>query len=160
MTTSARNKRLSDGIADAFIKGVLQLCENHDSDLQYQWMRYLPDTDEMSKSAFGDYWKDVIEKIEIRVKSTPILRPASLGALRRIQDLRRVSTHDCDRHGNFLFPDIQPELYIAPGYTKTPGDQALLRKLGLSNQTMSRGISARQARSWTSQFTNENASGR
>ena len=65
MTTSARNKALAKGIADAFIKGVLQLCKHQD--LQYQWMRYLPNIDD--ESAFDEFWIDFIKRMEILLET-------------------------------------------------------------------------------------------
>jgi hypothetical protein len=38
--TSRRNQGLIEAIADAFIAGVLQLCQHQT--LEYQWMRYQP----------------------------------------------------------------------------------------------------------------------
>ncbi|KND89214.1 hypothetical protein TOPH_06201 [Tolypocladium ophioglossoides CBS 100239] len=111
VTTSVRNQRLVDGIADAFITAVQQLCE-HDT-LQYQWMRYLPKKEDYP---WDDFWTSLLDKIGARLRSTPVLRPANGGALRLIKDLRVNAPIELDRNEKPLFSDISPEIYLSLRY--------------------------------------------
>ncbi|KAK3367905.1 hypothetical protein B0H63DRAFT_489977 [Podospora didyma] len=129
VTTSVRNEGLAKGIAEAFIKGVLQLCE-HDT-LQYQWMRYLPS---QSDYPWGSFWISVINKIENLVKSTAVLVPASRGRLKLIMNSRRHGDYELDRFGRPLFPDTAPELYPSLKYKSQ--DLALLEPYGLKRLSM------------------------
>jgi hypothetical protein len=129
VTTSPRNEGLAVGIADAFIKAVLQLC-SHDT-LQYQWMRYLPDADGYPWDGF---WKGVISKIKDRIMSTSVLRPANEGPLRLIRNSRAHTNMELDRFGNPLFPDTTPELYLSLRYQAADLDR--LRDFGLESTRM------------------------
>ncbi|KAG9256351.1 uncharacterized protein F5Z01DRAFT_618953 [Emericellopsis atlantica] len=126
-TTSPRNQSLGHKIPAAFVLAVLQMCE-HET-LQYRWMRYLPSDD--SENAWGPFWTGVIDGIKDNVKVTPVLRPASLGPLRKIGEMRRNSRLDVDHKGQPLFPDIAPEKYLSPRYAQE--DLELLKSLGLEN---------------------------
>ncbi|KAK3684086.1 hypothetical protein B0T22DRAFT_385008 [Podospora appendiculata] len=130
VTTSARNEGLAHGIADAFIKGVLQLCE-HET-LQYQWMRYLPSE---SDYPWDSFWMRVLRKIDHLVCSTPVLRPAQSGrSLRLIEDSRSHNSMELDALGSPLFPDIEPGLYLSPNYRAD--DLLFLHPYGLSHMFM------------------------
>lgn len=111
VTSSARNARLVGGIADAFIKAVLQFCRH--STLQYQWMRYLPQGNEFP---WDPFWKRLIDGIKSRLRKTEVLQPRSHGNLRYIQDMRRFPGGVLDKHGDPLFDDLDPEEYIASEY--------------------------------------------
>lgn len=124
-TTSPRNKKLISGIADAFAKGVTELC-GHQS-LQYQWMRYLPNAPESMPR--GSYWSDVAAAIRARLRTVPLLRPAKNGPLRLIGDLKRLAFDSVDQHGNPLFDDMPPEIYLSSGYGAS--DLNILTNLGL-----------------------------
>jgi hypothetical protein len=129
VTTSARNERLASGIAKAFIKGVLQLCDHQT--LQYQWMRYLP---EESAYPWDNFWKVVIVKIKERVMSTPVLRPAIPGPLRLIRDsLRHLPSH-LDASGEPLLLDVAPGFYLSRDYQSADLDR--LNSLGLRYTSM------------------------
>ncbi|KAK4233160.1 hypothetical protein C8A03DRAFT_19708 [Achaetomium macrosporum] len=118
VTTSARNEALATGIADAFIKGVLQLCDH--ATLQYQWMRYLP---EEKAYPWDGFWKDVIVKIKDRIMSTPVLRPASPGPLKLIRNSRKHSPSYLDAFGEPLLPDTPPERYLSLEYQSADLDR-------------------------------------
>lgn len=109
--TSTRNQGLATGIADAFIKAVLQLCDH--PTLRFQWMQYLPQQDAYP---WDDFWKDVITKIKDRIMSTPVVVPAKPGPLRLIDDCLHHSSISLDRHGEPLLRDISPEKYLSSQY--------------------------------------------
>ena len=111
VTTSARNQGLATGVADAFIKGVLQLCDHQT--LQYQWMRYLPEEDAYP---WDHFWKQVMAKIKERITTTAILRPAVPGPLRMIRNSRRHLLSHLDASGQPLLPDVDPGLYLSLQY--------------------------------------------
>jgi hypothetical protein len=59
VTDSPRNRGLANGIAEAFIKAVLQFCTGGTA--QYTWMRYLP----RKRSYHWDpFWGALVERIE------------------------------------------------------------------------------------------------
>ncbi|OCK73843.1 hypothetical protein K432DRAFT_364328 [Lepidopterella palustris CBS 459.81] len=124
VTTSERNLGLVDGIADAFIKAVLQFCEH--STLQYQWMRYLPQDGDYPWNGF---WKKLVSQIENRLSRTPVLRPRSQGPLRLIRELGQSSNLVLDKNQQPLFDDIQPEVYLSKFYEAE--DLGKLRNYGL-----------------------------
>ena len=130
MTTSARNEGLANGIAEAFIKAVLQFCES--DKLQYQWMRYLPQEDGYPWDTF---WTSLIHQIGVRLERTPVLRPASLGPLRLLAASRIHAAKAFDKHGKPLFADIAPERYISLKYRRQ--DLNLLMEHGLEVMSMS-----------------------
>jgi hypothetical protein len=111
VTSSARNVSLVDGIADAFIKAVSQLCRH--STLKYQWMRYLPQKIEYP---WAPFWKVLIDKITYQLQSSKVLKPKSHGNLRRIQDMRPLPGGTLDENGDPLFDDLDPEEYLASEY--------------------------------------------
>ncbi|KAK3370805.1 hypothetical protein B0T24DRAFT_554720 [Lasiosphaeria ovina] len=130
VTTSARNVGLAAGIAEAFVRSVLQMCD-HET-LQYTWMRYVPGRNDFPWDSF---WEDVIGKIEERVKATPVLRPpAPTRPLRLIRNSCAHTTMELDRHGAPLFLDVEPEMYLSLQYQKADLDR--LRGLGLRNTIM------------------------
>jgi hypothetical protein len=124
VTTSARNRGLATGIAEAFIKAVLQFCE-HDK-LQYRWMRYLPQEDGYP---WDEFWTNLIDEIGDRLKRTPVLRPAKPGPLRSISASRTHASDTLDKYGKPLFADIAPERYLCLDYQDR--DLKLLEKHGL-----------------------------
>lgn len=107
---SRRNEAVLKGIAEAFVKGVLLLCEH--PALQYQWMRYLP------SEIPEPFWQAVKREISTLLKKTPVLRPGSNGPLKLIEDLRVFKTSFKDEHDKPLFPDLPSEVYLASEYTE------------------------------------------
>ena len=124
VTTSVRNEGLAAGIAEAFVKAVLQFCE-HDT-LQYQWMRYLPEEDGYP---WGSFWKSVITKIRDQLHRTPCLRPEDGGPLRLARQSRQLPGNMQDSDGRPLFADIEPKRYLSLKYHGA--DLNLLRTHGL-----------------------------
>ena len=130
-TTSKRNDALGEHIAQAFTAAVLEMCEQKTL-LQYKWMRYLPSEDD--GNAWDPFWISVIQNIATRLKATPVLRPASHGRLRKIQELKILSGEAKDENGKPLFNDMQPEIYMAPEYLRT--DLNRLKNFGLRKMSM------------------------
>jgi len=125
VTTSNRNKGLATGIAEAFIKAILEFVE--DSTLQFVWMRYLPQKDAYPWDSF---WTSLIDDIERRLKITPVMRPANNASLRLLSACRRLCTSALDKDSKPLFADISPERYLSPEYSSS--DLDILQKHGLS----------------------------
>lgn len=123
---SLRNSSLLDGVADAFIKAVLQFCEH--SSLKYKWMQYLPDK---ASKTWGPLWASLVDKIAARLSKTPVL----LGRLRLhqrrlISDMCRLINMVLDGEGNPLFDDIKTDCILSSMYTKK--NAALLGPYGLN----------------------------
>ncbi|KAL7793993.1 hypothetical protein V8C43DRAFT_280823 [Trichoderma afarasin] len=127
VTTSGRNIGIRRGIADAFIQAVLEFC-NHPK-LQYTWMRYLPE----KKQHFDPFWSQLVNLLEDRLKDTAVLRPRSENSFRLISSLRYSVDSQLDRHGEPLFKDSNPEMYISKRYSKD--DIIILRNYGLREYT-------------------------
>ncbi|KAG7284333.1 hypothetical protein NEMBOFW57_010705 [Staphylotrichum longicolle] len=102
VTTSARNQGLATGVADAFIQGVVELCDH--PELRYQWMRYLP---EESAYPWDGFWTQVIEEIRGRLTSTPVLCPAIPGPLQLIRDSRRHKASHLDASDDNVRPHFE-----------------------------------------------------
>ena len=114
VTSSPRNAGLADGVAKAFVKAVLQLCDH--ATLRFQWMRYLPQEDAYP---WDDFWKTVIQKIKEQIMATPVLVPENTGPLRLIRDSRSLPGMPVytDATGHPLFADIYPERYLSTQYS-------------------------------------------
>lgn len=114
VTDSSRNEGLIDAIAGVFMEAVKQMCRH--PTLKYQWMRYLPRSDDINDS----YWSRLVAKIGEKLKVTPVLELSAsndtLSPLRLIQDCRRNSRDELDRSGRVLFRDITPNLYLSTNY--------------------------------------------
>ena len=72
LTTSRRNVGLLNGIADAFVKTVLQFC--YDDAKQYTWPYYLRPTDEI-----GGFWAGFVDSIKSCLLDTSIFRSSMEG---------------------------------------------------------------------------------
>jgi hypothetical protein len=131
VTTSARNEGLAKGIAEAFVKGVLRLCD--DDSLRFLWMRYLPREDAYPWDSF---WRRIIIDIETRLKDADIMEPARPGPRRPIARVVRHTPKELDRNGDPLFADINPPLYLSKRYRAA--DLNLLAGLGLKYTAMDR----------------------
>ncbi|UKZ78366.1 hypothetical protein TrVFT333_006103 [Trichoderma virens FT-333] len=128
VTTSGRNIGIRRGIADAFVKAVLEFC-NHPK-LQYTWMRFLPNKDQR----FDAFWSQLVTLIDDKLKKTAVLKPKSENSFRLISSLRYSVDSQLDRHGEPLFRDNDPEMHISKQYRKE--DISILRKYcGLAEYT-------------------------
>lgn len=68
--------------------------------------------------------------IKNHLQTQPVLRSRQQGVLRPIKELRYRLLCNNDQHGNPLFADLRPELYLSDSYAWQ--DIALLEKFGLS----------------------------
>lgn len=69
-----------------------------------------------------------------RLHTQQVLRSRQRGVLRPIKELRYRLPSTNDQHGNPLFADLCPELYLSDSYTFQ--DIALFKKFGLSSLYM------------------------
>lgn len=107
---SLRNNGLLDGVADAFLKAILQFCE-HDT-LRFQWMRYLPEKD---SPGWNKLWLSLINIIADKITRTPVLYGRSMSHRRLIHDLFYITDEVLDENGCPLFYD-DPEQIISQEY--------------------------------------------
>lgn len=128
---SPRNVNLRQGIADAFVKAIKQLCTQ--SVLQNRWMRYLPREKQLPSDP---YWKTVAELIRTNLRYTPIIRPGSerFGILSPISDFCRLPEWQCDQGGKPLVPDLTPEKYPSAAYDQK--DLDILTEYGMPELDM------------------------
>lgn len=107
---SLRNNGLLGGIADAFLKAIIQFCE-HDT-LKFQWMRYLPDKNGLGWSRL---WLSLVNMIADRLTKSPILYGRNMSDRHLIRDLVRPTDAVLDGNGRPLFYD-DPEQIISQDY--------------------------------------------
>lgn len=129
-TSSARNIRLLDGIAETFIKAILEF--RHHPALRYQWMRYLP---QYSDYPWDEYWGSLLKRIRYKLQDESVLLTRSHNHLRPIKAMRRLSNNMLDEKGNPLFPDSSTERYLAAEYSAA--DLNTLNNYGLENMKVS-----------------------
>ncbi|KAI1467613.1 uncharacterized protein F4812DRAFT_471586 [Daldinia caldariorum] len=113
VTTSSRNIRLLDAIADAFIVAVREM--NLHPTLKYKWMRYLP---KLTDDRWDTFWLRLVHKIKGLISDENIMILRDSMTPRKIYQTRRVSHMMSDQHGNPLFDDLQGDkaCYISPYY--------------------------------------------
>ncbi|RYO82881.1 hypothetical protein DL762_006402 [Monosporascus cannonballus] len=126
VTTSQRNIRLLDAIADAFATGVKQLCEH--PTLRYQWMRYLP---ELSGYPWDPFWRTLVDKIKTAICSKNLIFLRDSFLLVKLDQARRLTRQNVDKYGNPLFDDLPfpSASYISRSYEE--GDLEILDRFGL-----------------------------
>ncbi|RYP57689.1 hypothetical protein DL769_009334 [Monosporascus sp. CRB-8-3] len=126
VTTSQRNIRLLDAIADAFATGVGQLCAH--PTLRYQWMRYLP---ELSGYPWDPFWKGLVDKIKTAICGKNLIFLRDSPSPVKLDRARRLPQRTVDKYGNPLFDDLpSPHAsYISRSYEN--GDLEILGRFGL-----------------------------
>ncbi|KAK4209476.1 hypothetical protein QBC37DRAFT_391255 [Rhypophila decipiens] len=124
VTTSKRNIDLLDGIADTFVKAVLQFCEH--ADLCYSWPSFLPLEEDGSSSSF---WAGLMPKIKSRLSEIPALRSRHRSHPRLIRDVRILASEAADGNEDPLFEDPSKDLFISKAYPYA--SWSVLRKYGL-----------------------------
>ena len=122
--SSARNLSILRYVARAFVQAVSQFCQH--ATLRYQWMRYLPRD---KGHTWDSFWTALLESIRFRLSTTPALWTKSHSTLRCIKDMRRLPSRMLDRNEDPLFPDLDPEQYLACEYLAK--DLDLLKNYGL-----------------------------
>ncbi|KAJ4254455.1 hypothetical protein NW762_010053 [Fusarium torreyae] len=122
--TAQRNIDLLDGIRDTFIKAVLRFCQH--PKLQYTWMRFLPDKD---NDTYDTFWSGLVDKIQQKVRTTPLIRPGSGGPLQLITQLRQPRPLYTDRQNDLLLRDLKPEIGVSRQYMDK--DLAILENYGM-----------------------------
>ncbi|KAI1758820.1 hypothetical protein GGR53DRAFT_471962 [Hypoxylon sp. FL1150] len=127
MTTSSRNIRLLDALADAFVVGMRGLCQH--PTLKYQWMRYLP---KLADFPWGAFWQRLVDKIKEHISSENILILRDSTTLARISHARRLASSHIDQHNQPLFNDLTGRCarYISPDYQEE--DLNILQQYGLA----------------------------
>ncbi|KAI1342846.1 hypothetical protein F5Y15DRAFT_412522 [Xylariaceae sp. FL0016] len=110
---SLRNNNLLPGIAEAFIKAILQFC-NHDT-LKYQWMRYLPNPD---NQGLPPLWRSLVAQISRELRIAHVLYGRSEFQGRLISSLVTTTNDFGDENGHPLFFDENPELIVSERYMK------------------------------------------
>lgn len=117
-------------IGEVFVKAVSQFCEH--PTIRYQWMRFLPS----DKAYHQDKsWTTLMSTIHDCLQRTPALWTRSHKRLRLIKDMRRVPKDMLDENGEPLFPDLEPEEYLASEYSGK--DLGLLKSYGLCQMGIS-----------------------
>ncbi|KAK6825522.1 hypothetical protein PG987_013016 [Apiospora arundinis] len=121
---SLRNMKLLDGVADAFVKAVLQFCQ-HDS-LRYQWVRYLPNRE---ANTWGALWLSLIDKIADRLSKTPVVLGRHKHHLRLVGEMFSLREEFLDEKGMALLEDMKTDQIISQHYKEK--DTSLLVPYGL-----------------------------
>ncbi|KAL1863985.1 hypothetical protein Daus18300_007950 [Diaporthe australafricana] len=107
---SPRNWGLLDGVANAFVKAVLQFCQQDTT--RYTWMRFLPDR---KGAHMGTLWRSLVDKIAEHLSSTRLLYGNKSSALYTITHLVRPGSDVLDEDGKVLLDD-NPEQLISYRY--------------------------------------------
>lgn len=113
VTTSRRNMRLLEAIANTFVKAVLQFCKH--PALCYTWPMFLPSVNDL----FSPMWAGVVKNIRTLLSTTPILKTRHSKELRMIdkvvillpelQDDNAEPLLDCEVEDPFLSGDYLPD---------------------------------------------------
>ncbi|KAI0813926.1 hypothetical protein GGR55DRAFT_486989 [Xylaria sp. FL0064] len=126
VTTSRRNQSLRTGIAQCFLDAIRQLCEH--PNLQFQWMRWLP---QRHAYPWNNFWKEVLVYIENGVRDLDIFRCEISGRTSTISSVRPLEHSHLDKAGKPLFNDLLEVQYISQKYDKK--DLNLLKPYGLKS---------------------------
>ncbi|KAF2170402.1 hypothetical protein M409DRAFT_35953 [Zasmidium cellare ATCC 36951] len=111
-TTSARNRDLLNGIADAFIQAVLEFCDH--TDLCYTWPQYLP----LKRDGLDAFWSVLRSKICRRISEHRLLMPRHGTQLRRLDTIVRMDQSFMDDLGNPLLDDPTTSHFVSKRYVK------------------------------------------
>ncbi|KAI1799715.1 hypothetical protein F4811DRAFT_565353 [Daldinia bambusicola] len=113
VTTSPRNIRLLDAIADAFIAAIRDMSLH--PTLKYRWMRYLP---KLADDRWDPFWLRLVHKIKDLISDEDIMILRNSTTPRKIFQARRVSHEKSDQYGNPLFDDLpgNKACYVSSNY--------------------------------------------
>ncbi|RYP39352.1 hypothetical protein DL767_002263 [Monosporascus sp. MG133] len=130
VTTSSRNLHLLDGLAEAFVIAMRELCQH--PTLKYRWMRYLPN---LSGYPWDPFWWKLVDKIYYRIRGEEILILRDSASVKKIEEARRLTIWTSDKHGRPLFEDLpgQSACYLSPSYED--GELDILKGFGLQCMT-------------------------
>ncbi|KAI1353752.1 hypothetical protein F5Y01DRAFT_50390 [Xylaria sp. FL0043] len=126
VTTSRRNQSLRIGIAQCFLDAILQLCEH--PNLQFQWMRWLP---QRHAYPWNTFWKEVLVYIENGVRDLNVFRCELGDRTSTISSVRPLEHSHLDKAGKPLFNDLLEVQYLSQKYDKK--DLNLLKPYGLNS---------------------------
>lgn len=90
-------------------------------------MRFLP----KDASVYEIFWKQLLPEIQNLLKKTKVLRPWGEDCLDFISNLKYVPEWAKDEHGNPLFADLVPRIYVSPNYRHM--DLSMLSKVGFKD---------------------------
>ena len=108
---SPRNKKILEGVAEAFTEAVLLFCKY--PTLRYSWMRYLP-----ADTISDEFWSQLWPRIKARLQQLYVLEPFSGKDLKRPGGLRSLVDEMCDASGALLLPDLDEEAYLSKNIAK------------------------------------------
>ncbi|KAL2862596.1 uncharacterized protein BJX67DRAFT_391165 [Aspergillus lucknowensis] len=103
-----RNYAIRDEIGNLFVQAIHKFCQH--PALKYAWLQYLP-----GPHIQDPFWADLREIIFDALKASRVLL-SRRGTRKCPKDLQRLSSRHCDRHGQPLFEDIDPEIYLSQSY--------------------------------------------
>ncbi|KAE8310815.1 hypothetical protein BDV41DRAFT_566266 [Aspergillus transmontanensis] len=103
-----RNYAIREGIVDLFVQAVHHFCSH--PTLKYEWLQYLPGPHIQDR-----FWADLRDMVFDALKESKILLSCK-GVLKYPQDLQRLSPRHCNRDGQPLLDDIDPEAYLSMEY--------------------------------------------
>lgn len=121
---SKRNIGLLDPIAEAFVKAVLQFCE--DPDLCYTWPEFLPSLDE-----HREFWSDLNERIRHHLSEKPILSSRHDARLRKLNDVFLLKGNFKDESNDPLLDDETLDPFLSGRYHSPC--RKILRQYGLKS---------------------------
>ncbi|KAE8364464.1 hypothetical protein BDV27DRAFT_128412 [Aspergillus caelatus] len=119
-----RNYTIREGIVDLFVQAVRYFCSHRT--LKYDWLQYLPGPHIQDR-----FWADLRDIVFDTLKESKILLSCK-GVLNYPQDLQRLSPRHCNRDGQPLLDDIDPEAYLSMDYDWSTHAENLI-ELGVTN---------------------------
>ncbi|OGM49543.1 hypothetical protein ABOM_001651 [Aspergillus bombycis] len=124
--SSARNAALIPFIAKAFVQALSHLSVSQHPSIRYTWMRFLPQSTQVSEDSF---WGRLVDRIRVCLLEEAMLWTRTHSQIRQIPFMLRTRSRYLDRDGEYLLPDLQDEQYLAPEYKAK--DLDLLNYYGL-----------------------------
>ncbi|KAJ6063689.1 hypothetical protein N7499_012369 [Penicillium canescens] len=122
-TNSRRNLCLLPHIASAFVKAVLEFCE--DPELCYAWPSFLPSLED----DMGSFWSPLARSIRDLIAITPVWRSRHDNGLRVINSVVILPGDFMDSDGNPLLDDPSLDPFLSTAYPAAL--EETLREYGL-----------------------------
>jgi hypothetical protein len=123
VTTSRRNMRLLEVIANTFVKATLQFCEH--PTLCYTWPKFLPS----GHDSFSPMWLGVVKNIKAQLSTIPILKTRHSKGLQKIGKAVILVPEFQDHNTEPLLDCKVKDPFVARGYP--PDCMDALRQCGL-----------------------------